>query len=74
MMALTCAGSAARTQIMLEMPSRVAPVARVFPFASVGTRKALMPLCFFDRSVMAKTRIASACGPFVMKFFEPERT
>ena len=33
-----------------------------------------MPLCPFDRSVTAKTRTTSACGPLVMKFLVPFRT
>ena len=36
-----------------------------------GTRKALIPLCPFALSVMAKTRTTSACGPLVMKFLVP---
>ena len=38
------------------MPSLSSGLAAVKPFASVGTRNAVMPLCLFARSVIAKTR------------------
>ena len=56
------------------MPSFSSGLPRVTPFASAGTRNAVMPLCARERSVIANSRTASACGPFVMKFFAPLMT
>ena len=56
------------------MPTLSSGLLRVKPFTESGTRKAVIPLCPFDRSVTAKTRTTSACGPLVMKFLVPFRT
>ncbi len=57
-----------------RMPTLSSGLLRVKPLLSVGTRKAEMPLWRFALSVMAKTRMVSACGPLVMKFLEPLST
>lgn len=41
------------------------------PGHGFGTRKALIPLCFFDLSVVAKTTAASASYPLVIQHLAP---
>ncbi len=49
-----------------RMPTLSSGFPRVKPFASAGTRKAVMPRCPLGLSVIAKTSTTSAWGPLVM--------
>ena len=54
-----------------QMPSFSSAFCRTNPGVFVSTTKQVMPFVPFDRSVIVKSTIASATGPFVIQFLVP---
>ena len=56
---------------MLLLPCHKVPVRYCIPLTDVGTRNALIPLCFNALSVVANTITAPASAPLVTQAFVP---